>query len=100
MRVRSGEQMMRIVSIFASAATLLLLHTTSGHALSGDAPWCAVVDIGFGEIEWDCHYQTIEQCRPNVLAGNRGFCNLNPYYKPPAAGGYARHPARRHSHAN
>lgn len=92
--------MTRIVCSLVGAAVVMLAEMTTGHALSGDAPWCAVVEIGAGEVEWDCHYQTIEQCRPNVIAGNRGFCNLNPYYRPPAAGGYSKHSARQHSHAN
>jgi len=42
------------------------------------APWCAVVNLGPGDAYWDCRYTSLEQCRPNVLAGNRGFCNPNP----------------------
>ena len=41
------------------------------------APWCAVITIGEDSVYWDCRYSSIEQCRPNVLAGNRGFCNPN-----------------------
>jgi hypothetical protein len=52
---------------------------------SGDAPWCAVVNLGMGDVYWDCRYRTVEECVPNVIAGNRGFCNLNPYGKGPAA---------------
>jgi hypothetical protein len=74
--------MIRIICTFGGAAVLLLAATAASHALSGDAPWCAVVEIGAGEVEWDCHYQTVEQCAPHVVAGNRGFCNLNPYYVP------------------
>jgi hypothetical protein len=44
------------------------------------APWCAVITLGQGSVYWDCQYGSIEQCRPNVLAGNRGFCNPNPYF--------------------
>jgi hypothetical protein len=44
------------------------------------APWCAVISLGTGSVYWDCRYCSIEQCRPNVLAGNRGFCNPNPYF--------------------
>ena len=44
------------------------------------APWCAVITIGEDSVYWDCRYSSIEQCRPNVLAGNRGFCNPNPYF--------------------
>lgn len=101
-RSSRGEYMMRIVCAFAGAAALLFATIPSSWALSGDAPWCAVVEVGAGEVEWDCHYQTVEQCAPNVVAGNRGFCNLNPYYVPPAVRGrgkpYARHhhPVNRH----
>jgi len=28
----------------------------------------------------DCQYWSFEQCRPVVLAGNRGFCNPNPRF--------------------
>ena len=41
----------------------------------GRAPWCAVVDVGFADVIWDCHYRSVEECRPNVIAGNRGTCN-------------------------
>ena len=44
------------------------------------APWCAVITMGQGSVYWDCSYGSIEACRPNVLAGNRGWCNPNPYY--------------------
>jgi uncharacterized protein DUF3551 len=45
-----------------------------------EAPWCAVTSGGDGDMHWDCQYRSIEECRPNVLAGNRGWCNPNPYY--------------------
>jgi hypothetical protein len=51
----------------------------------GDAPWCAVVELGQGEVYWDCRFRTVEECVPNVIAGNRGFCNLNPYGPGPNA---------------
>ncbi len=63
----------------------------------GDAPWCAVIEIGSGEVYWDCQYRTVEECVPNVLAGNRGFCNVNPYGpgpNTPAAVPRPRHPKR------
>jgi hypothetical protein len=43
------------------------------------APWCAVLTVGEDSVYWDCRYRSVEECRPNVLAGNRGFCNPNPY---------------------
>jgi len=92
--------MIRIVRICAAATALLLFDIASSHALSGDAPWCAVVEIGAGEVEWDCHYQTVEQCAPNVIAGNRGFCNHNPYYVPPPSRAPAWHRGRRRPHVD
>jgi hypothetical protein len=45
----------------------------------GDAPWCAVLDYGTGNVVWECYYRSAAECAPNVVAGNRGFCNVNPY---------------------
>ena len=61
----------------------------------GPAPWCAVVSLGKGSVYWDCRYRTIEECVPNVIAGNRGFCNHNPYWEPPAVRPRAHHRKRR-----
>jgi len=36
-----------------------------------EAPWCAVLGMGKG-VYWDFQYRSFEQCRPVVLAGNRG----------------------------
>ena len=47
-------------------------------------PWCAVANIA-GNAQWDCHYRSVEECAPDVVAGNRGTCNLNPRYEPPMA---------------
>jgi hypothetical protein len=44
------------------------------------APWCAVYSIGRGDSYMDCRYRTFEECYPNVISGNRGFCNHNPGY--------------------
>jgi hypothetical protein len=80
--------------------------TSPGHAAYGDAPWCAVINFGRG-VYWDCQYQTEEQCAPNVIAGNRGFCNLNPWpapARPLAATSYHKRHSKKakssHSHAH
>ena len=66
-----------VFGIAALAATTSF--GTSPSQAFGDAPWCAVINIGTGTVYWDCQYRTVEECVPNVLAGNRGFCNLNPW---------------------
>jgi hypothetical protein len=76
--------MNRILLPIAIAA-VLAFGLSSGHAAYvGNAPWCAVVNTGAGAVDWDCEYPSVAACAPNVVAGNRGFCGLNPYYSPPA----------------
>jgi hypothetical protein len=38
------------------------------------------VNLGDGNRYWDCQYNSLEECVPNVLSGNRGFCNVNPAF--------------------
>ena len=80
-------------------ATTLLIAATSfiqRPALAYEAPWCAVINQG-RDAHWDCQYRSIEECVPNVIAGNRGFCNQNPAYhgterrEPPAHRHIRRH---------
>jgi hypothetical protein len=49
-------------------------------------------------VYWDCQYPTFEACYHlgNILAGNRGFCNLNPWPGPSQVVPY-RHPKRTHN---
>jgi hypothetical protein len=54
---------------------------TSASQAYGDAPWCAVITIA-GDAYWNCQSHTVEECAPNVVAGNRGFCALNPWPGP------------------
>jgi hypothetical protein len=81
--------MSHIPLLIGAAAAALACAISPGHAgYFGNAPWCAVVNTGAGNIEWDCEYASIEACRPNVIAGNRGFCQINPYFSPaPPHGG-------------
>ena len=67
-----------VLSVLATLAVLLFVTQPAAADYYG-APWCAVVAMGDGDMQWDCEYRTIEECRPNVLAGNRGWCNPNPY---------------------
>jgi hypothetical protein len=71
----------RLTAAIAAAVAALCLQVSSSQAqYYGDAPWCAVLQIGTGSVTWHCYYRTVEECVPNVLAGNRGSCNLNPYF--------------------
>lgn len=73
-------------ALFAAAVFFATLGFGPQTALADDrAPWCAVISVGSGDVVWDCQYRTFEDCYPNVLAGNRGFCNHNPRYEAPVA---------------
>jgi hypothetical protein len=70
-----------IKALFAAAAfaaAFSIFATPVSAGTIGNAPWCAVQNLGAGDTIWDCEFQSAEQCQPAVIAGNRGFCNLNP----------------------
>ena len=69
---------MMIRTILVAAAAL----ASVGHAEAANAPWCAAINVGTGNVYWDCQYSSFDDCyrRGNILAGNRGFCNQSPYY--------------------
>jgi hypothetical protein len=88
-RVPAVTIIIRLTVVAALASAALAFGVSSGRASTeGDSPWCAVVDQGAGNIMWECFYQTVAECRPNVLAGNRGFCQRNPYYQAAAPRNY------------
>jgi len=75
-----GTTMLSKLAIPTALATVLMLPVSANTQFYGPGRWCAVVSTGTGDVNWDCSYASIEQCRPNVIAGNRGFCNLNPSF--------------------
>ena len=69
--------------IFTVAAVFFSLQLGLTPAMAqyySSARWCAVISLGAGDVHWECIYRSIEQCRTTILAGNRGFCNPNPYF--------------------
>ena len=67
------------IAIMAAGLAGGLMFDVHASDASGDAPWCAVTEIGEGAEASDCQYRSVEECLPNVLAGNRGHCGPNPY---------------------
>lgn len=80
---RIGGQMVR--TILMAAVALASVSVGPRHTEAYEAPWCAVISTGEDSVYWDCQYRSFEECRPNVLAGNRGWCNPSPYYVAPSA---------------
>ena len=63
-------------TVFAVAMALGYLAFSLPAAGADAAAWCAVIK---GGEYWDCQYRSLEDCWPNVLGGNRGWCSPNPY---------------------
>ena len=72
---------MRILPAAAVLAAFILFDAGPVRAVEG--PWCAFINLGTGNVYEDCQYYSIEACRPQVLAGNRDFCNVNPRWVGP-----------------
>jgi len=71
----------RVTIAIATLTAAMCFEVPSSQAqYYGEAPWCAVENVGTGNMVWYCYYHTVQECVPNVLAGNRGFCNVNPYW--------------------
>jgi hypothetical protein len=95
-----GSMMRTALSIAALSVIFCCNIAPSNAGTYGHAPWCAVTNLGAAEMDWDCEYASAAECAPAVVAGNRGFCNLNPYfvqgYPPAAPLAYVRHHRHRH----
>ena len=76
------EAIMRFILILTVVVAAMLLDVRASRAYQG--PWCAVENIG-QDVRYDCSMRTLEQCVSLIIAGNRGFCNPNPYYRGPEA---------------
>jgi hypothetical protein len=76
---------MQFVLIMVAVAAALLLDVRESQAYYGQGPWCAGQNRGGSTFTYNCSMQTLEQCIPEVIAGNRGFCSPNPYYRPELA---------------
>jgi uncharacterized protein DUF3551 len=72
-----------VLILVAVAAAMLFDVSPSGAYYQG--PWCAGTNRGGGTFVYNCSMRTLEQCVSEVIAGNRGFCNPNPYYGGPEA---------------
>ncbi|HKS87306.1 MAG TPA: DUF3551 domain-containing protein [Pseudolabrys sp.] len=85
--------MKRILSIAGLAALAMSFGPSRAQAVEG--PWCALISVGTGAVYEDCQYYSFAACQPNVLAGNRGFCNPNPRWTGEVVRPHAHH--RRHA---
>ena len=50
------------------------------HGTVYEGRWCAREDTGGSRVEENCHYDSFEACRRQVIQGNRGSCTQNPAF--------------------
>ena len=87
----------KFLFVTAALAVTMSAAPAPSRASGGNAPWCAVIDYGDGGVSWECVYRSFEECYPNVIAGNKGSCNVNPYGSvPSASAAVASHKHRKH----
>jgi hypothetical protein len=67
---------MRVLLFVAACAAGLLFGGGAGQARY-EGPWCAVQSVGPDMATYNCGMRTFEECRLEVIAGNRGHCVQN-----------------------
>jgi hypothetical protein len=66
---------MRIMIVIAALAAGILFNLPVSY--SAEKQWCSQgMGSNFGAPR--CEYVTFEECRLEIVAGNRGFCNQSP----------------------
>jgi hypothetical protein len=71
---------MRTILLLSTIAAGTLFGASESRAWDGDAPWCAVVNMGAGWVTERCYFNDFESCRREITGMSSGFCNTNPRY--------------------
>ena len=79
-QLTDGRRTMQFILIVVTVAVAMLLDLRVSQATQ--MPWCAVTSKS---DFYNCSLPTYEMCVQEVIAGNRGFCSRNPYYRGPEA---------------
>jgi len=46
----------------------------------GDSQWCLVTKKGADSMQWECEYDTSNDCA-TAVAGTGGYCAINPFWQ-------------------
>ena len=76
---------MRLLSLGLALAAAIAVAScaAAGSGRIPEGPYCALTDMGFGNVTENCYMRSLDACRSEVIAGNRGFCRPNPRYVGP-----------------
>jgi Protein of unknown function (DUF3551) len=73
---------LKLVFALGIIAAVFFMNTRPSHAYqTGDAKWCLVTGKGGDNMQWECEYDTSDECASH-LATPGGYCALNPYWRP------------------
>jgi hypothetical protein len=81
--------------VLFSAAILATLFAAAPSQARPQGRWCANFNYGYDGLESDCSFNSIEECRPAIFGGSRGFCTPNPRFVEPPVPLRRRHPIYR-----
>jgi hypothetical protein len=73
------EDRMRPALVILAATAAVIVTAAPSHAWYAQGPWCAGQSLGWTWVE-RCTLPSLEACRDEVIAGNRGICFPNPWY--------------------
>jgi hypothetical protein len=77
-RITMGKILVSAIAA-AVAAGALASAATTGYA--AEQPWCVIYGGAQGDFT-NCQMRTFDECRQEMIAGNRGSCFPNPWYRP------------------
>lgn len=66
--------------VLAAVAALPLVLAAPAQAQNRGGAWCAGQTIGGDSWTETCRFSSLQSCKREVLAGNRGVCFQNPYH--------------------
>ena len=73
---------MRLLSLGLAIAAAVSVASCESSSRIPEGPYCAV-HTGLNTLSENCYMPSLDACRREVIAGNRGFCRPNPRYAGP-----------------
>jgi hypothetical protein len=69
-------RLLKSMFAFVIVATVLCMNTQASHAYqTGDSKWCVVMNKGADSMQWECEYDTSDECATGCCRHWRLLCN-------------------------
>jgi len=74
-------RLLRSMVAVVIVAVVLSMNARASHAYqTGDSQWCLVTNKGADSMQWECEYDTSNDCA-TAVAGTGGYCAINPFWQ-------------------